>query len=317
LIQKLRFSKIIKRENLHLGATFQIYQLLEEQDNHFRKLYGKKGIMLMKDMILCIILLFLVVSTTAEIYYYNAPPASEDPELVYKKMDLSTERQRNIKALLTTVGSPVNFLHVITSGHEEGCTENTPTSKIAADAGCMYAVNGGPFDMDNGDCTGNIVSNGTVFLTDDNSEFASIALTTDNRWIFGKFGPDEIKSEGIIEAISGFKGPLLVENGEAVPSSSTLVAQRQAVGVDPSGKLMFLTIDGTETPPRGMNITELGQTFAELGAVAAVNLDGGGSTTTWSSEDGGMYVNRPTCMDVIVPQCERPVANIICVMPPV
>merc|ERR1711871_1337440 len=101
-------------------------------------------------------------------------------------------------------------------------------------------------------------------------------------------------------AISGFIGPLLVQENKPVPSGSTLVAQRQAVGVNAKGELLFLTVDGSETPPRGMNITELGNAFSALGAVAALNLDGGGSTTTWGSEEG--YINRPTCVDTPVPK---------------
>lgn len=114
------------------------------------------------------------------------------------------------------------------------------------------------------------------------------------------------------ELISGFIGPLLVKNGAAIPSGSSLIAQRTAVGVDAAGKLLILTIDGAEDRDRGMNITELGEAFVSLGAVTAINLDGGGSTTAWMD---GEYLDRPTCIDNVFPECERKVANIVCVMP--
>ena len=46
-----------------------------------------------------------------------------------------------------------------------------------------------------------------------------------------------------------------------------------------------------------MNVSELAIAFASLGAVEAVNLDGGGSTAAWMAGEG--VVDRPTCDDNI------------------
>mmetsp|Transcript_28552 Transcript_28552/g.57494 ORF Transcript_28552/g.57494 Transcript_28552/m.57494 type:complete len:176 (-) Transcript_28552:61-588(-) len=165
--------------------------------------------------------------------------------------------------------------------------------------------------MSTGACEGDIVSNGTVFQLDENSGFASWGLTRDGRWAFGEIGSATVGSDDVVELLSGFVGPLLVENGVGTPSSNSLVAQRTAVGIDASGRLLILTVDGAEFQNRGMNLTELGQTFSELGATTALNLDGGGSTVAWMS---GGYLDRPTCRDNVVPECERKVASIVCVM---
>ena len=77
--------------------------------------------------------------------------------------------------------------------------------------------------------------------------------------------------------------------------------------------MLLLIIDGAESRDRGMNITELGDAFVELGAVYALNLDGGGSTTAWM--DGEGFIDRPTCTDNILPECVRHVASAVCVMP--
>ena len=61
-----------------------------------------------------------------------------------------------------------------------------------------------------------------------------------------------------------------------------------------------------------MNISELGDAMVELGVITAINLDGGGSTTAWLDGD---YIDRPTCDDHLFPECERTVADIVCVMP--
>ena len=60
-------------------------------------------------------------------------------------------------------------------------------------------------------------------------------------------------------------------------------------------------------------MSELAIAFASLGAVEAVNLDGGGSTAAWMAGEG--VVDRPTCDDNIVHECERAVATVVCVMP--
>lgn len=201
-------------------------------------------------------------------------------------------------------------MHVVTSS-SQGCFDSKPVSEIASNNGCLYAINAGPFNMDTGACAGNVVSNGTIIQTDE-SGFANWGLTRDGRWVFGQFGAQIIEDSNVVELISGFKGALLVDDFSGVPSSSTLVAQRQAVGIDEQGKLLFLTIDGSESPPRGMNLTEFGAAFASLGARIALNLDGGGSTATWFN---GSLADRPTCKDTPFPECERSVASAVCVMP--
>ena len=163
-----------------------------------------------------------------------------------------------------------------------------------------------------GDCIGSLIGEGVVYHITDS--YASFGITKDGRYAFGtNINSTVVEEEGIVELISGFSGPLLVEDGVAIHSDSTLIAQRTAVGIDAQGTLLFLTIDGAETPPRGMNISELGDAFVELGAVQAVNLDGGGSTSAWKSDIG--YIDRPTCIDTPVPSCARHVADIVCVMP--
>ena len=50
------------------------------------------------------------------------------------------------------------------------------------------------------------------------------------------------------------------------PHRSLLLNDKLSLGVDASGALMILTIDGAENRGRGMNMTELASAFADLGA---------------------------------------------------
>ena len=270
----------------------------------------------LKEMSLLLQLCMLLALTAVLAYdvkFFEAPPADKDPGIYYYDMVLHTERQENIKAVLTKVNKPVGFVHTMPATAENGCTVHLPTSEIAESYGCKFAINGGPFDMsEGGGCVGSLISDGVILQVNDTGGFASWGMTKDGRYVFGtQINSSIVEAEGVVELISGFIGPLLVEDGKAVHSDAKLIAQRTAIGIDAQGALLFLTIDGAEGRDRGMNISELADAFVELGAVQALNLDGGGSTTAWM--DGKGYIDRPTCNDYLVPECERDVADIICV----
>ncbi|SDJ24167.1 phosphodiester glycosidase family protein [Salimicrobium halophilum] len=82
-------------------------------------------------------------------------------------------------------------------------------------------------------------------------------------------------------------GPQLVKDGRVDlsidPGSSRAreVAPRSAVAVDEDGgEVYFVTVDGRQSHSNGMNLSQFADYIAnELGAEAALNMDGGGSTT--------------------------------------
>jgi hypothetical protein len=60
-----------------------------------------------------------------------------------------------------------------------------------------------------------------------------------------------------------------------------------------------------------MTLTDFAKEMIRLGAVRAMNLDGGGSTTLWTKRFG--LVNRPT--DCLPKICERDVSSAVLVLP--
>ena len=54
---------------------------------------------------------------------------------------------------------------------------------------------------------------------------------------------------------------------------------RTAAGVDADGNLLLMIVDGRQRNSRGVSLTELAGMMKEVGAVKALNLDGGGSST--------------------------------------
>ncbi len=66
---------------------------------------------------------------------------------------------------------------------------------------------------------------------------------------------------------------------------------RTAAGVTTDGALILLVVDGRQADSRGVTLDELSALMLGLGAVDAINLDGGGSSTLVVNNS---LVNRPT-----------------------
>jgi len=111
----------------------------------------------------------------------------------------------------------------------------------------------------------------------------------------------------ILHAVGG--GPRLLRNGDvSIEAEQEGISQafvdtrhpRTALGYNDTS-IFLVTVDGRqEGYSAGMNLPELASLLKELGAVEAINLDGGGSTTMWVQ---GKIRNRPSDGRV------RPIAN--------
>jgi hypothetical protein len=115
---------------------------------------------------------------------------------------------------------------------------------------------------------------------------------------------------GVMDAVGG--QPQLLSNGQVVaPSGCGYLCEKQprtGVGVTADGKLLLVTVDGRQ--PRwsvGMTLVRFANEMKREGAVNALNLDGGGSTTMVVK---GVKVNRPTD-----PSGERYVTSSLLVLP--
>jgi hypothetical protein len=99
---------------------------------------------------------------------------------------------------------------------------------------------------------------------------------------------------GVTEAIGG--SPVLIDNGKVVVTNcSTYLCEKQPrsiVGIKANGDIMLVTIDG-RWPGYSIGMTELEEANFMLGqgAVYALNLDGGGSSTMWVK---GQIKNSPS-----------------------
>ncbi|WP_238691854.1 phosphodiester glycosidase family protein [Xanthomonas arboricola] len=111
-------------------------------------------------------------------------------------------------------------------------------------------------------------------------------------------------------------GPLLLLAGKRQPREASRAdyydgpEPRSALGLDRAGKTLWMVVADGRQPgySAGMSLDALTAVLQQLGAYAAINLDGGGSSTLAARVDGRVRtLNRP--IHTGIPGRERPVAN--------
>ncbi|MCF7833243.1 MAG: phosphodiester glycosidase family protein [Candidatus Marinimicrobia bacterium] len=117
--------------------------------------------------------------------------------------------------------------------------------------------------------------------------------------------PAPVRAEGtlmdsLLIAIGG--GPILVKdstinityNEEVMWGSGVGLDNRDprtAIGYTRNDHIIILVADGRQAHSEGLSLSDMATLFLELGCVAAINLDGGGST---QMAVPGTYINRPS-----------------------
>mgnify|MGYP002632311082 CR=1 FL=1 len=194
------------------------------------------------------------------------------------------------------------------------CDKRVKTSVTSKAHGCRWATNGSPFNMDTGACDcGMAISDGVPYGTGGWGS-TSFGVTGDGSWVVGAINASVAKTLNITNSVNGFSW--LVRNGVVAVGNDTVIAPRTVIGVRADGRLLSLEVDGCE-PKRGC-LWKLGKTehdMAELlvkrGALHAINLDGGGSS---SVVEAGKVIDHPTNTDRWVLRDERAVTTIVCVL---
>jgi hypothetical protein len=118
-------------------------------------------------------------------------------------------------------------------------------------------------------------------------------------------------SPGALDIVSG--NAVILSHGKVqYPASCTKRIcnrnPRTTIGVTANNRVIMMVVDGRTSVSVGFTLHRLGKWMRELGAVDAVNLDGGGSATMWIKGTG--VVNHPTDA-----AGERPVSNAVVILP--
>ena len=112
---------------------------------------------------------------------------------------------------------------------------------------------------------------------------------------------------GVLDAVGG--APLMIQDGQILGqcNSGCGIQPRTGIGVTANGRILMVVVDGRQ--PRwslGPSLDEFARIMRDLGAVDALNLDGGGSTEMVVN---GEVVNRPS------DGRQRQLSNAILVLP--
>lgn len=180
--------------------------------------------------------------------------------------------------------------------------EGETTSQIAEKNGAIAAINGGGFvdQSSSAEWTGNgglptgvIMNEGKVVYDDlGGGKTTSLGITKNGTMLVGNFSVAELKERGVQEAVSFY--PALIINGKMTQINGDGgfgIAPKTAIGQRKDGAIILLVIDGRELGSLGATVKEVQEIMSKLGALNAINLDGGKSTTMYYD---GEIVNKPS-----------------------
>jgi N-acetylglucosamine-1-phosphodiester alpha-N-acetylglucosaminidase len=212
-----------------------------------------------------------------------------------------------------TIANPCKHLHIyypLAASDPHQCDGYLNTSAVGFEKRCVWATNGGPFIMGKTPpeptCLGYIVSDSQL-VQDTETSNVNFGITEQCDFVMGPMDSSYVQNAPFVQLVSGFGW--LIQNGTVVPTAGGEIAPRTAVGVDAQGQLLSFAVNGIEKTYQGLTLRQLANWMKQLGAVYAVNLDGGGSTV---AAVNGTIINYPTCSDE--PRfCERLVTTMLCI----
>jgi hypothetical protein len=172
------------------------------------------------------------------------------------------------------------------------------TSSFAAAYDCEMAVNGDFFSYETYSTSGLAIGRGERWTsTEDSTGSGFVAVGLDN--LVEISAPNEVVNppdEWMHDVVGGH--PLLVAGGAArdFGECTGFCARnpRTAVGLsEDDSTLILVVVDGRSSVSAGMSLPELANLMINLGAHTALNLDGGGSSTMFVDNEGGVQ-NSPS-----------------------
>ena len=165
----------------------------------------------------------------------------------------------------------------------------------------VVGVNGSFYNMSTGQPHGITYIDGVSFGTVSYDNFFAILEDGSAVIDYPANKDNYVDDKAIVYAVAGSQW--LVREGKDVTANAsgaynTDRHSRTCVGVTADGKVVMMVLDGRQEPfSCGGSMHELAQIMLEQGCIAAINLDGGGSTTYVSRPEGEndfRVINRPS-----------------------
>ncbi|KSU81937.1 Exopolysaccharide biosynthesis protein [Fictibacillus enclensis] len=152
----------------------------------------------------------------------------------------------------------------------------------------VAAVNADFYNMATGEPLGVIYKDGRAVKEKNMNGWNFFGIKKSGQAIIGNASEYEGLKAELKEALGG--NAILVKNKQIyqTPQTGQNLEPRTAVGIKEDGDVFFAVIDGRQEPySAGITMKDLAQLMIDLGAVQALNLDGGGSSTFATRELGG------------------------------
>ncbi|NXP22987.1 NAGPA acetylglucosaminidase, partial [Scytalopus superciliaris] len=242
--------------------------------------------------------------------------------------------RRAVYGHLTVVRDPLHTVSVLEPGGPGGCRDRrrAPVPDTARPRACLVAQNGGYFDMDTGECLGNVVSDGKLVRNSGGLQNAQFGIRRDGTMVFGYLSEEDVldQTNPFVQLVSGVvwllrDGEVYINESRVAECGDTqttgtfdkfinVISARTAVGHNHQGQLVLVHVDG-QTESRGVNLWEMAEFLKEQGIINAINLDGGGSATLVLN---GTLANYPSehCSFDSAWRCPRRVSTVVCVHEP-
>lgn len=223
-----------------------------------------------------------------------------------ERLELKDGSKLHIVGSYWILMNPVNHFSVVEP--YGGCRTHSRATVLTSSKEnlCRGATNAGFFDISgtdtDGACLGHVISNGNVVQLGSKLN-ANFGLLKDGNFILGYPNPNRTSNYPTLhdykELVTGV-GWLVYNRKSFIRESARIenisnqfvemLSARIGIGHDEHGNLIIVSIDG-KSGVWGINLLQLADYMISLGAVNAINLDGGGSVTNVERD---VLVNYPT-----------------------
>lgn len=225
----------------------------------------------------------------------------------------------------------------------KGCGNGTNLVRDTARyRNCKVATNAGFFNTHSLVCLGNLVSDGKMVQVPGTTN-VNFGITMDGKIVVGYLRKEQILGVGATDIVTPgdpvapgqfqftqlIAGVIwLVREGrtyvqeselqedmntqETGSAFSTIRAGRVALAHDRQGRIMIFQMDGDRNFDKGVTLREMADMLVSFGAVNAINLDGGGSTTAVMEGNAVNFVSDGCPNSNENYRCERAVTTITC-----
>lgn len=223
---------------------------------------------------------------------------------------LTDPRPLKIQLLRVDLSVPgVSVLATPDNGELPGETSSQRTSTFLKTMACQAAVNAGPFDVVSStegnplNVSGLQVADGRLVSPDNG--YPALIFTGEGK---ARIQRAPFPEKDIREAVSGFQ--VILWDGK-LTATDVKLHPRTAAAVSADGRTVWLLVADGRQPgtSEGCTTVEMAGWFQQMGAVSALNLDGGGTSTMVVAGQGEapIILNRP--IHAGIPGMERPAGS--------